>query len=386
MRRKRIVVLGSTGSIGTQTLEIADAHRETLEVVGLGAHRNARRLVQQVRAFGPRAVCLADHGACTDELAGEGVEVWPGPEGLCRLAALPEADLVVAAVSGVAGLLPVLEALRTGKDVALANKEPLVAAGRLVTNAAQASGARLLPVDSELSAIFQALQGEDTRKVEKILLTASGGPFAQMPAEALDEVTPAQALAHPTWRMGRKVTVDSATLANKGFEIFETMWLFGVAPKQIEVVVHHQSVIHSMVQFIDGSIIGQMGLPDMRTPIQYALFYPERQMSAAARLDLPATGSLTFAAPDLQRFPALRLAREAAEAGGTYPAVFNAADEVAVERFLAGEIRFTDIPRLCEAALEAHTGESDEALCGILAADAWAREFLREAAGTGNRA
>lgn len=373
---KRIVVLGATGSIGTQTLDIVRAHPGRLQVVGLAAHGSVESLRAQIAEFGPAAACLTERAAA-DELqatCGDETEVLAGEEGLEALAAMPEADLVVGAISGVAGLKPLLAALEAGTDVALANKEPLVAAGRIVTETAERTGARLLPVDSELSAIFQALKGEDRSAIGRILLTASGGPFADLSMEELARVTPEQALSHPTWRMGRKVTVDSATLANKGFEIFETRWLFGVDFKQIEVVVHHQSVVHSLVELTDGSVIAQMGLPDMRAPIQYALFHPERVANELPRLDLAGVGSLTFAQPDMERFPCLRLAYEAAARGGTCPAVLNAANEVAVQRFLAGEIGFTDIPRLSQEALAAHEPLADDHLDNILAADAWARE------------
>jgi len=381
LARKRIVVLGATGSIGTQALDIVRAHPERLQVVGLAARSNLELLAAQIAEFRPLAACLTE-GTAADQLqtaCGAHTRVLAGEEGLDALARMPEADLVVGAISGAVGLRSLLAALDAGKDVALANKEPLVAAGRLVTAAAARTGACLLPIDSELSAIFQVLKGEDRGAIRRILLTASGGPFANHSPEQLARVTPEEALNHPTWRMGRKVTVDSATLANKGFEVFEARWLFGVSFRQIEVVVHHQSVVHSLVEFVDGSVIGQMGLPDMHAPIQYALFHPERVPNELPRLDLVAAGSLTFARPDLERFPCLRLAYEAAERGGTCPAVLNAANEVAVERFLAGEISFTDIPRISEQALAAHRPLPDDSLDDILAADAWARQHARQA-------
>jgi len=317
-----------------------------------------------------------------------GATLLAGAAGLSEIAALPDADLVVGAVSGVAGLQPILASLSAGTDVALANKEPLVAAGRIVTETAAKSGARLIPVDSELSAIFQSLQGEEGHAVERVLLTASGGPFSKLDAAELREVTPQRALAHPTWRMGNKVTVDSATLANKGFEVFEIRWLFDMRPDQIEVVIHHQSIIHSMVQFVDGSVIAQMGPPDMRMPIQYALFWPERVANSLPRLDLVEAGTLSFGAPDLKRFPCLRLAFETVrKEGTTYPAVLNAANEVAVEAFLNGAIGFTDIPRVSETALEHHEPMSDDTLDNVLGADAWARKQARGAVSqTGTKA
>ncbi len=374
---KRIVILGATGSIGRQTLDIVRAHADRLQVVGLAAGGNAELLAQQVAEFRPAVAALAETRAGRTAPAD-----WPahtrlllGPEAVTGLAALPDADLVVAAITGVIGLQPLLAALAAGKDVALANKEPLVAAGRLVTQAAARAQAQLIPVDSELSAIFQALKGEDPRTVKRILLTASGGPFRDRSAGELAEVTPEEALSHPTWRMGRKVTIDSATLANKGFEVFETKWLFGVRFDQIEVVVHHQSIVHSLVEFQDGSVMAQLGLPDMRAPIQQALFYPKRVPSDLPRLDLAQVGTLTFAEPDPARFPCLRLAYQAAEAGGTAPAALNAADEAAVERFLAGQVRFTDIPAIIEETLSAHEPLPDDSLEDILSADARAREF-----------
>ncbi|MGD8238869.1 MAG: 1-deoxy-D-xylulose-5-phosphate reductoisomerase [Armatimonadota bacterium] len=386
MSRKRIIVLGCTGSIGVQALDIARTFRDRLQVVGLAAHRSASALIEQAHEFRPEAACLVQPQAARRACGRmpDGVTLLEGEAGLGELAALPSADLVVGAVSGVAGLQPILSALAAGTDVALANKEPMVAAGRVVTAEACRTGARLLPVDSELSAIFQALQGEEHDSIERVLLTASGGPFAELDAAALRDVTSRQALAHPTWRMGDKVTVDSATLANKGFEVFELRWLFDLRPDQIEVVVHHQSIIHSMVEFIDGSIIAQMGLPDMRLPIQYALFWPERVPSDLPRLNLVEAGTLTFAAPDLDRFPCLRLAFETVrEEGTTYPAVLNAANEVAVEAFLAGSIRLTDIPRVSAAALEHHEPMADDSLENVLAADAWAREHAQAAVSQG---
>jgi 1-deoxy-D-xylulose-5-phosphate reductoisomerase len=376
VERKRIVILGSTGSIGRQTLDVVREHPERLEVVGLAAGSRVVELAKQAAEFGAPA-CVCDTSRYADLCDALQATALAGEAGLCELAALPEADLVVGAISGLAGLAPVLAALEAGNDVALANKEPLVAAGALVTAAAAHSGAALLPVDSEISAVFQALNGESLSCIEKLILTASGGPFSAYPLEELAAVSPQQALDHPTWRMGRKVTIDSATLANKGFEVFELHWMFGVPFSQIEVVVHHQSIIHSAVQFCDGSVIAQLGLPDMRTAIQYALFHPERAVNRLPRLDLAALGQLTFARPDLGRFPCLRLAYEAGRAGGSYPAVLNGADEEAVGLFLDGRIAFLDIPRSIEAAIEAHEPFELDSLSEILAADAWARDYVR---------
>ncbi|MHB8996020.1 MAG: 1-deoxy-D-xylulose-5-phosphate reductoisomerase [Armatimonadota bacterium] len=375
---KRILILGSTGSIGRQTLDIVAAHPERLQVVGLAAGAQGDVLVQQARDFKVSLVCLADAQAAAQVQAElPDSMVLSGAEGLGQLIRDCGADLAVGAISGGAGLVPLVTALKLGMDVALANKEPLVMAGDLVTALADRHGARLLPVDSELSAIFQCLQGQPREGIERILLTASGGPFAKLPREQLAAVTAEQALNHPTWRMGRKVTIDSATLANKGFEVFETKWLFGVEFKQIEVVVHHQSIIHSLVEFQDSSVLAQLGLPDMRTPIQYALFYPERVKNTLPRLELPQVQSLTFAEPNTANFPCLQLARQAAEAGGGYPAVLNGADEAAVDLFLKGQIGFLDIPDRIERALNAFPGGSVRSIDDALAADEWGKKHVR---------
>lgn len=373
---KRIAILGSTGSIGEQTLEIVRAHPDRLAVVALAAGRKAARLLEQAEEFGVKHIALADEDAA-HQIEGRDATVRVGPEGICELIEASEPDLVIGAISGIAGLRPLLTALNSGIDCALANKEPLVAAGGIVTEAARQSGARLLPIDSEISAIFQCLRGEEPETVEAVLLTASGGPFSRLSAEELATVTPERALDHPTWRMGRKVTIDSATLANKGFEVFEVHWMFGVDIRRIRVVVHHQSIIHGLVQFHDGSIIAQMGPPDMRMPIQFALFYPQRVANQLPRLSLAEIGSLSFAEPDTERFPCLRLAFSAARAGRSYPAVLNAADEVAVELFLDRRIGFTRIPELIERALTEHQAFEVHSVADVEAADAWARDYVR---------
>ncbi|MCE5240495.1 1-deoxy-D-xylulose-5-phosphate reductoisomerase [bacterium] len=378
MVRKRVVILGSTGSIGKQTLEIVAAHPERLEVVGLVAGRSTDLIAAQARTFDVSRLCLTDEAAAhavAEQLPH--AQVLAGEAGLERLLDQTQPDLVVGAISGAAGLLPLAAALRQGVDVALANKEPLVMAGAVVTALAERSGARLLPVDSELSAIFQCLQGQPREAVERILLTASGGPFAKLSREELAQVTPDQALRHPNWRMGRKVTIDSATLANKGFEVFEVKWLFGVEFSQIEVVVHHQSIIHSLVEFADSSVLAQLGWPDMRTPIQVALFHPERVRNELPRLDLAQASPLTFAEPDVAKFPCLRLARQAAEAGGGYPAALNGADEAAVELFLQGRLGFMGIPDAIERALNAYPGGDVRSIEEAVAADRWAGEYVR---------
>jgi 1-deoxy-D-xylulose-5-phosphate reductoisomerase len=375
MAHKRLLVLGATGSIGRQTLEVAATLREYVQPVGLAAASNWEALIQLADAAGVRQLAVASTQAGQlVRAARPELNVRYGPDALVELVETVEADVVVVAIAGLAGLQPMLAALRRGRVVAFATKEPLVAAGRLVMDTARRHAAPLLPIDSEISAIFQCLRAVRQEEVERVILTASGGPFLNHSGQALAAVTPAQALAHPTWRMGRKVSVDSATLMNKGFEVFEVHWLFGFPISAIEVVVHPQSVLHSALQLVDGSMLGQLSVPDMRIPIQYALTYPQRLASSVPRLDLAAQGQLTFARPDTDRFPCLRLAYQAAEAGGTYPAVLNAADEVAVHAFLGGQIKFLDIPRILEAVLEAHHSESADRLENILAADRWARE------------
>ncbi|HEY3398527.1 MAG TPA: 1-deoxy-D-xylulose-5-phosphate reductoisomerase [Armatimonadota bacterium] len=377
MAPKTVVILGSTGSIGRQTLEIVAAHPDRLRVVGLAAGRNMTGLAQQAAEYDVTHLALADEQAA-ESLAAPGRRVYAGDDGLGELVREAKADVVVAALSGGAGLSSILAALQVGSHVALANKEPLVTAGHLVTEAARRHGAVLLPVDSEISAVWQCLRGEQRSEVEKVLLTASGGPFANATAEELAAVTPEQALAHPTWRMGPKVTVDSATLMNKGFEIFELKWMFDLDFAQIEVIVHHQSVIHSAVQFCDGSTLAQMGRPDMRVPIQFALSYPERWAGPTPRLDLPETGSLTFGRPNVDRFPCLRLAREAGQAGGSYPAALSAADEVAVAAFLAGELGFTEIARVIDRTLQAHQARPVSTIYEVQRAEEEARELARK--------
>ncbi len=381
MEHKRILILGATGSIGRQTLDVIGNYPDQLQVVGLAANSNWELLAQQAQQFQVEAAALADEEAARQlREAASGLKVYAGDEGLQEIVRELNPDLVVAAISGLAGLPPIMTALEQRCDVALANKEPLVAAGELVMTAASRAGVRLLPIDSEISAVFQCLQGEQIGDVEKVLLTASGGPFADYTKAQLSEVTAEQALDHPTWQMGPKVTIDSATLMNKGFEIFEIRWMFGLEFEQIEVVIHHQSIIHSLVQLRDGNLLAQLGQPDMRLPIQYALFYPERMPNQLARLDLAEVGSLTFAAPDSEKFPCLRLARDAGRSGQSYPAVLNAADEVVVAWFLQDKIDFMDIPRLIEQALEEHEPFSVNNLSDITTADQWARDYLSQIA------
>jgi len=381
---KRISILGSTGSIGTQVLDVAARLADRVEVVALAAKRNVDLLAEQARRFRPTLVCVGEKSAAAALAASlrdlSGVEIVAGEEGWLRAATLSSADAVVVAVAGTPGLLPTLAAIDEGKQIALASKETLVAAGEIVTRRAREKGVSIIPIDSEHSAIFQCLEGQEPGKVERIFLTASGGPFAGTPKEALPDVTPEQALAHPTWRMGPKITVDSATLVNKGLEIIEAHWLFGVEADRVQVVIHPQSIVHSMVRFVDGSVLAQMGLPDMRLPIQYALLYPERLDTGLPRLDPLEVGALTFESPDLEKFPSLRLAYQAAAAGGTMPAVFNAVDEVAVGLFLEHRIGFLDITGLIEHVMSSHEPKRGPNLADVLEADSWARQEALAAA------
>ncbi|MFN8555864.1 MAG: 1-deoxy-D-xylulose-5-phosphate reductoisomerase [Dehalococcoidia bacterium] len=370
-----VAVLGSTGSIGAQTLDVIRSLPEHFHVVALAAGRNVDLLYRQVTEFRPRLVC-AD--AEIDRALLADVQVAP----IVEVATHPDVDVVVVGTVGAAGLLPTLAALRAGKAVALANKEALVMAGELVVATAKAGGGQLRPVDSEHSAIWQCLWGEEPDGIARLLLTASGGALRDLPLAALADVTPAQALRHPTWSMGRKITVDSATLFNKGLETMEAHWLFDVPMDRIEVVMHRESIVHSLVEFLDGSIKAQLGTPSMMLPIQCALSYPRRlPRPHDQRLDLGALGSLRFASPDFDRYPCLSLAIEAGRKGQSYPAVAAAADEVAVERFLATEIRFTDIAAVIEQTLAAHDSVPAADLDTILAADAWARSYARRVGG-----
>lgn len=350
-----ITILGSTGSIGTQTLDVIESHPERFHAAVLTAGRNWELLARQALRHRPRLVVIAEDSVypqLKDALAGSGIETASGPEAIADAAGLLSDDIVVGAMVGYSGLEPTLRALEMGKTVALANKETLVAAGRIVTDTCRRTGARLLPVDSEHSAIFQCLQGESHDKIRKIILTASGGPFRTTPTDMMDSITPEQALKHPNWDMGAKVTIDSASMMNKGLEMIEARWLFDVAPEDIEILVHPQSVVHSMVEYIDGSVKAQLGLPDMRMPIRYALGYPERLPSRAERLSLTAYGTLTFEEPDFNKFPLLGIAYQAIAAGAAAPTVMNAANEVAVRAFLNLQIRFTDMPRVVRETMD----------------------------------
>lgn len=372
---KRVILLGSSGSIGESTCKVARALPDKMKIVGLGVAKSTERLLEQAKEFGVKALAVSDPQAAekVKSKLPAGAKFFPGAEGLARMVEETEADMVLVAIVGTAGLAPALAALRSGKDLAVASKEILVLAGSAVMAEAKKRKRQVLPVDSEHNAIFQCLQGANEKEVRKVILTASGGPFRQSRAAELEKVTVAQALKHPTWSMGKKITIDSATMFNKGLEMIEAHWLFGLPMKQVEVVVHPQSIVHSMVEFIDGSVLAQLSVTDMCFPIQYAVTFPERMPSGLPPLDLAKLGSLTFEAPDEKRFPALRLAREAGEAGGTLPGVFNAANEVAVEAFLAEQIPFPRIWGMVEEVMQNHTTLSSPDLDAIIEADRWAR-------------
>lgn len=370
---KRLAILGSTGSIGVNVLKVVADFRDEFEILALAAGANIQMLREQIRVIRPRLVSVLDAGDA-HSLEGEGVEVVYGEEGLIRAATYPGVDLVVVAVVGSVGVRPILAAIQQGKYVALANKESLVMAGEIIVKMAQEMGVEILPVDSEHSAIYQALGGRRKGEgIRRIILTASGGPFYQRPASALKEVRPEEALVHPIWRMGEKISIDSATLMNKGLEVIEAHWLFDIPPERIDVLIHPQGVVHSMVEFVDGSIIAQMSMPDMRIPIAYALSYPKRLQLDLPKLDLTELNHLSFAPPDHERFPSLRLAYEALQAGGTMPAVLNAANEVAVQAFLQGRIGFDQIPIVVAAAMEDHHPKPLRGIEDALEADRWAR-------------
>jgi 1-deoxy-D-xylulose-5-phosphate reductoisomerase len=383
-----VSILGATGSIGASTLDVLKRHPDRYRVVALTAHTDVDRLAEQCRIHHPQLAVMADPDAAQrlrERLRGidSGIEVLAGAAGLETAAAHPEAAQVMAAIVGAAGLVPALAAVRAGKRLLLANKEALVMSGRLFMDEVRRHKAALLPVDSEHNAILQCLPlrrdpGMDALGVSRLLLTASGGPFRTLPLEALKDVTPAQACAHPNWEMGRKISVDSATMMNKGLEVIEACWLFDLPPSRVEVVIHPQSVVHSMVEYIDGSVMAQLGSPDMRTPIAYALAWPERIAAGVKRLDLFQVARLDFTAPDLQRFPCLRLAYDAMTRGGTATAVLNAANEVAVQAFLGGRLSFTAIPEVVEASLADLPAIAASSLDVIMEEDRRARELARE--------
>jgi 1-deoxy-D-xylulose-5-phosphate reductoisomerase len=376
--KRRVVILGATGSIGESAMRVARAMPERIEIVGLSGHHNTERLLELGREFPQAAVCAGDEASAIMLSSELGRPVVHGEQGLLTLAAMPQADLVLVAIVGTTGLKPALHALENDKDLAVASKEILVMAGEQVMATAERMGGRVLPVDSEHNAIFQCLEGRDPSEVKRLILTCSGGPFRKAVAAELATVTPEQALRHPTWSMGRKISVDSATLFNKGLEMIEARWLFGIPMEKIDVVIHPQSIVHSMVEFVDGSILAQLGSTDMALPIQYAFTYPERVAGPCAPLDLTALGKLEFEAPRADLFPALDLARRAGTAGGTVPAVLNAANEAAVDAFLAGRLPFPDIWQSVTRAMDTVPFVEHPTLDQLLKADTAARECLQE--------
>jgi 1-deoxy-D-xylulose-5-phosphate reductoisomerase len=374
---KKISVLGSTGSIGVQTLDVA--RNLKIEVLGLTANSNIDLIEKQAREFKPKIVAINDERmaiALKSRLKDQRIEVHSGIEGIRRVAVIEEVDTVVTSIVGIAGLIPTMDAIRGGKDIALANKETLVTAGGIVMSEASKNGVKILPIDSEHCAIFQCLLGNNNKDLSKIILTASGGPFRGKNIDELEKVTLEQALKHPNWNMGSKITIDSATLMNKGLEVIEAKWLFGLLLDQIQVIIHPQSIIHSMVEYIDGSIIAQLGSPDMRIPIQFALTYPKREGNAFSKPDLLKTSTLTFEEPDHNAFPCLRLAFDALKIGGTMAAAMNAANEVAVSLFMKQKIGFVDIPRIIEKVMDKHEVYNYPSLDDIIEVDRRAREVV----------
>lgn len=385
MHKRQIALLGSTGSIGTQALDVVRDNTDRFEIYALVARQNVALLAQQAREFRPEVVVIADeqhYAPLKEALADLPMKVWAGADAIADVVQMAPIDVVLTAMVGYAGLRPTLAALEAGKAVALANKETLVVAGELVTATARRTGAPILPVDSEHSAIFQCLVGQDASAVEEVILTASGGPFRTTTREALADVTPAEALRHPNWSMGAKVTIDSASMMNKGFEMIEARWLFGLPPEQIEVVVHPQSIVHSMVQFADGAVMAQLGTPDMHLPIAYALAYPHRLRSATPRLDFAQLSTLTFEAPDRERFRNLDYAYEAARRGGNMPCILNAADEVAVAAFLSGKIGFLAMSDLIAETMARTTFIATPTYDDYVQTDAEARRIATEITGS----
>jgi 1-deoxy-D-xylulose-5-phosphate reductoisomerase len=374
---KSIIILGSTGSIGTNTLDIVQRFPEGFRVVGLTAGGNVEKLEAQIRSFKPQVVAVSTESsaaALRTRCAGLPVEILAGEEGIAQVAAMPGAELVISAIVGAAGLVPTLAAIRSGKHIALANKEPMVMAGKLMQEEARKYGVRIFPVDSEHSAIFQSLEGHRLEDVRRLILTASGGALWTLTKAQLEDVTPERALQHPNWKMGSKITIDSATLMNKGLEVVEARWLFDIRESRIDVLIHRESIIHSLVEYEDRSMIAQLGLPDMRTPISYAMRYPERMPLDLPSLDLTEVGKLTFCKPDHDRFPCLNLGYESLRIGGTMPAAMNAANEVAVDAFLNGGLRFIEIADVIRNTMHAHTHREIAGLEDALEADRWARE------------
>jgi 1-deoxy-D-xylulose-5-phosphate reductoisomerase len=381
MRKRRVILLGSTGSIGTSAMKVAATLPGRMEIVGMAAHRSAQKLAAGANLFKPEALCLVDP-SCVDALRSALTyqpKIFTGEEGLIELSTLAGADMVLVAIVGTAGLRPALAAIDCGKDLAIASKEILVMAGEIVMNHARDKKVSVLPVDSEHNAIFQCLEAKRNEEIRNLILTASGGPFRQLPADRLENVTKSEALRHPTWKMGQKITIDSATLFNKGLEMIEARWLFNVPMSRVQVVIHPQSIVHSMVEFVDGSILAQLSHSDMCFPIQYAVTWPDRVATSLKPLRLSEVGKLEFEEPRYDAFPALNLARQAGEAGGVLPAVLNAANEVAVQAFLDDQIPFGEICRLVQNAMARHSNLARPSLDDIIRADKEAREFVRSA-------
>jgi 1-deoxy-D-xylulose-5-phosphate reductoisomerase len=380
MRKRRIILLGSTGSIGASAIKVATTMPERMEIVGMAAHRSAQKLAEAANRFQPEALCLVDPASVNELRAALTYhpEIFTGEEGLIELSTLPGADMVLVAIVGTAGLRPALAAIDSGKDLAIASKEILVMAGEIVMSHARNKNVCILPVDSEHNAIFQCLEAKRNEEIQNLILTASGGPFRQLPAEQLKNVTKSDALRHPTWKMGQKITIDSATLFNKGLEMIEARWLFNVPMSRVQVIVHPQSIVHSMVEFVDGSILAQLSHSDMCFPIQYAVTWPDRVPTSLRPLRLAEVRKLEFEEPRYDAFPALNLAREAGEAGGVLPAILNAANEVAVQAFLDDRIPFTAIWGLVQNAMEKYSNLARTTLDDILQADKEARAFVRE--------
>ncbi|MDX2347615.1 MAG: 1-deoxy-D-xylulose-5-phosphate reductoisomerase [Nitrospirota bacterium] len=378
---KRIVILGSTGSIGSSTLDVVSRFPDRFQIVGLAAGSNDQILEDQIRTFQPKVVALSCPDAAKRLRARVGnvqVEVLDGEPGLCEVARFPQCDLVISAIVGGAGLKPTLSAIQAGRQVALANKEPMVMAGQLMQQEAHKHGVTIFPIDSEHSAIFQSMEGHRKVDIRRVVLTASGGPFWDWPATDFEDITPEQALKHPNWKMGAKITTDSATLMNKGLEVIEARWLFDLPASQIDVVIHRESIIHSLVEYCDGSVISQLGHPDMRTPISYAMNYPERVPLHPPLLDLGKIGKLTFFPPDTEKFPCLQLAYNALAGGAGLPATLNAANEVAVHAFLNNQIAFLDIPKVIEETMAAYCPSPLSTIEEVLDVDQWARRTAEE--------
>lgn len=377
---KKLSILGSTGSIGKNALNIVEYHRDKFEIIGLSANVNAELLLKQALKFRPKVICISDESKrefLTTSLDGIDIEVYSGRTGLLELASMDDVDLLLNAIVGSAGMEPTIKGIRAGTDIALSNKESMVMAGKIINDLLEEHSVNLFPVDSEHSAIWQCLQGEKRNQVSRIILTGSGGPFRTLPREEFNNVKKKDALNHPNWDMGNKITIDSATMANKGLEVIEAHWLFGIPVELIDVVIHPQSIIHSMVEFSDGSIKAQLGVPDMKVPIQYALLYPDHLEPRWEKLDFTQEHALTFEPPDFKRFRCLHLAIESLKSGGTTPAVFNVANEIAVDRFLSEKIRFNEIPEMIESALENHNPTSEPDLQQILETEQWTYDYLK---------